>query len=75
MLYNKEQIKKIIPYDDPFLWVDEIEKIEGDTIIGYKQTTPQDPYFKGHFVDFPIMPGVLIVEGMEIGRASCRERV
>ncbi len=64
MLYNKEQIKKIIPYDDPFLWVDEIEKVEGDIVVGYKNTSPGDPYFKGHFVDFPIMPGVLVVEGI-----------
>lgn len=64
MLYSKEQIKEIIPYDEPFLWVDEIEKIEGEIIVGYKNTSPADPYFKGHFVDFPIMPGVLIVEGI-----------
>jgi NAD(P)H-dependent flavin oxidoreductase YrpB (nitropropane dioxygenase family)/3-hydroxymyristoyl/3-hydroxydecanoyl-(acyl carrier protein) dehydratase len=64
MLYTKEQVKQTIPYDDPFLWVDEIEKIEGDIIIGYKQTLSLDPYFKGHFVDFPIMPGVLVVEGL-----------
>jgi len=64
MLYNKEQIKKIIPYDDPFLWVDEIEKVEGDVVVGYKNTSVNDPYFKGHFVDFPIMPGVLVVEGI-----------
>jgi NAD(P)H-dependent flavin oxidoreductase YrpB (nitropropane dioxygenase family)/3-hydroxymyristoyl/3-hydroxydecanoyl-(acyl carrier protein) dehydratase len=64
MLYTKEQIKQTIPYDDPFLWVDEIEKIEGDVIVGYKQTLSLDPYFKGHFVDFPIMPGVLVVEGI-----------
>lgn len=63
MKLNKEQIKKIIPYKEPFLWVDEIEAIEGNTIIGYKHTSPQDPYFKGHFTDFPIMPGVLMVEG------------
>lgn len=64
MLYNKEQIKEIIPYKEPFLWVDEIEKIEGDAIVGYKQTFPEEPYFSGHFVDFPIMPGVLVVEGL-----------
>ncbi len=64
MLYNKEQIKQLIPYDDPFLWVDEIESIAGDVIVGHKQTLSLDPYFKGHFVDFPIMPGVLVVEGI-----------
>lgn len=64
MLYTREQIKKIIPYNDPFLWVDEVEKIEGDTIVAYKQTFRQEPYFSGHFVDFPIMPGVLVIEGI-----------
>ena len=64
MMLNKEEIKNIIPYDDPFLWVDEVESITDDTIIGYKQTSPDDDYFKGHFVDFPIMPGVLVIEGI-----------
>ncbi len=64
MIYSKEQIKQIIPYQEPFLWVDEIEKIEDDVIIGYKSTSPEDDFFKGHFVDFPIMPGVLTVEGI-----------
>jgi len=63
-MLNKEEIKKIIPYDDPFLWVDEVESITEDTIIGYKQTSPEDDFFKGHFVDFPIMPGVLVIEGV-----------
>jgi NAD(P)H-dependent flavin oxidoreductase YrpB (nitropropane dioxygenase family)/3-hydroxymyristoyl/3-hydroxydecanoyl-(acyl carrier protein) dehydratase len=64
MELTKEEIKKIIPYDEPFLWVDEVESIKDNTIVGYKQTSSEDPYFKGHFVDFPIMPGVLIVEGI-----------
>ncbi len=64
MFLNKQQIKEIIPYDDPFLWVDEVESIEGNTIIAYKYTSKNDAHFKGHFVDFPIMPGVLVVEGI-----------
>ncbi len=76
MLLNKEQIKEIIPYDDPFLWVDEIESLEGDVIIGYKQTSPDDPYFKGHFTDFPIMPGVLVVEGLaQTGTILLRKKI
>jgi NAD(P)H-dependent flavin oxidoreductase YrpB (nitropropane dioxygenase family)/3-hydroxymyristoyl/3-hydroxydecanoyl-(acyl carrier protein) dehydratase len=76
MLYSKEQIKEIIPYQDPFLWVDEIESIEGDTIIGFKQTHTEDEYFKGHFVDFPIMPGVLVVEGIaQTGTLLLREKL
>ncbi len=64
MPLDKQQIKEIIPYDEPFLWVDEAEIVEENLILGYKQTLPEDPYFKGHFTDFPIMPGVLIVEGI-----------
>lgn len=76
MLYSKEQIKEIIPYQDPFLWVDEIESIEGDTIIGFKQTNSTDEYFKGHFVGFPIMPGVLVVEGIaQTGTLLLREKL
>jgi NAD(P)H-dependent flavin oxidoreductase YrpB (nitropropane dioxygenase family)/3-hydroxymyristoyl/3-hydroxydecanoyl-(acyl carrier protein) dehydratase len=76
MLYNKDQIKEIIPYKEPFLWVDEIDKIEGDTIIGYKQTDSAESYFAGHFVDFPIMPGVLVVEGLaQTGTLLLRQKL
>lgn len=76
MLYNKDQIKEIIPYKEPFLWVDEIEKIEGDVIVGYKKTLSDDPYFGGHFVDFPIMPGVLVVEGIaQTGTLLLRQKM
>jgi len=76
MLYSKEQIKELIPYQEPFLWVDEVEEITKDTIIAYKQTSPQDDYFKGHFVDFPIMPGVLTVEGIaQTGTILLREKI
>lgn len=64
MLYDKEQIKKIIPYQEPFLWVDEVESMSGNNIVAYKYTTGQEDFFSGHFVDFPIMPGVLTVEGI-----------
>ena len=76
MLLNKDQIKEIIPYDDPFLWVDEIESIEGNIITGYKNTSPEDAYFKGHFTDFPIMPGVLVVEGVaQTGTVLLRKKI
>ncbi len=64
MLYNKEQLKEIIPYDDPFMWVEEIETMDSSSIVGYYHAQETEEYFKGHFVDFPIMPGVLIVEGI-----------
>jgi 3-hydroxymyristoyl/3-hydroxydecanoyl-(acyl carrier protein) dehydratase len=64
MILNKEEIKKIIPYQDPFLFVDGVEEIKENKISGFYQTSKEDYYFKGHFVDFKIMPGVLIVEAM-----------
>ncbi len=76
MLYSKEKIKELIPYGDSFLWVDEIEKIDGNTIIGHKQTNRDDDYFKSHFVDFPVMPGVLVVEGIaQTGTILLREKI
>ncbi|MCP6719573.1 MAG: 3-hydroxyacyl-[acyl-carrier-protein] dehydratase FabZ [Patescibacteria group bacterium] len=76
MMLDKEQIKKIIPYDDPFLWVDEIESINEDTIIGHRQTSLEDSYFRGHFVDFPIMPGVLVIEGIaQTGTILLRKKI
>lgn len=76
MLLNKDQIKEIIPYKEPFLWVEEVEEIENNTIIGYKQTSPNEDYFKGHFVGFPIMPGVLVVEGIaQIGTILLRKKI
>ena len=64
MELDKEQIKEIIPYAEPFLFVDGVEEIGENNITGFYQTAIDDYYFKGHFVDFPIMPGVLIVEGI-----------
>lgn len=64
MMLQKEEIKKIIPYQEPFLFVDGIEELKDNEISGFFQTSPEDWYFKGHFVDFKIMPGVLVVEAL-----------
>lgn len=64
MVLDKEEIKKIIPYDDPFLFVDGVEEMGENTISGFYQTSQDDYYFKGHFKDFAIMPGVLVVEAL-----------
>ena len=63
-MLTKEQIKEIIPYDEPFLFVDGVEEIGENAISGFYQTSKDDYYFKGHFVDFKIMPGVLVVEAL-----------
>lgn len=64
MLFDKDEIKKIIPYQEPFLFVDGVLEMAENKISGFYQTSLQDYYFKGHFVDFKIMPGVLIVEAL-----------
>ena len=65
MLYDKEQIKDIIPHREPFLLIDEIEEMEvGKSITGKKSVSADEYYFKGHFPQEPVMPGVLIVESL-----------
>jgi 3-hydroxyacyl-[acyl-carrier-protein] dehydratase len=64
MALNKQQIKEITPYQEPFLFVDEVDEIGENTISGFYQTSKDDYYFKGHFVDFKIMPGVLVIEAL-----------
>ncbi len=63
-MVSKDEIKKIIPYQEPFLFVDEVEEMGDSNISGFYQTSADDYYFKGHFVDFKIMPGVLVVEAL-----------
>ena len=63
-LYNKEKIKAILPHRDPFLFIDEIREIGKDFIVGVKFVKSEEEYFKGHFPDEPVMPGVLQLETM-----------
>ena len=59
-----EEIRKILPHRFPMLLVDRILELEPERIVGIKNVTVNEPFFQGHFPDFPVMPGVLIVEAM-----------
>lgn len=60
-----EQIKEIIPHRYPFLLVDKVLEIEeGERVVGLKNVTINEPFFQGHFPEYAVMPGVLIVEAL-----------
>lgn len=65
MELNIDQIKEIIPHRYPFLLVDKILELEeGKRAVGIKNVTANEEFFNGHFPDYPVMPGVLIIEAL-----------
>jgi 3-hydroxyacyl-[acyl-carrier-protein] dehydratase len=60
-----EEILRIIPHRYPFMMVDRVEVVEeGKYCVGVKCVSANELYFHGHFPEKPIMPGVLMLEGM-----------
>lgn len=57
-------IREILPHRYPFLLVDRILEFDQEHVVGIKNVTANEPHFTGHFPEFPVMPGVLIIEAM-----------
>ena len=63
-IMDSEKIKEILPHREPFLFIDEIYELNENDILGLKHVKADEYYFDGHFPDYPILPGVIIVEAM-----------
>ena len=63
-LLDTTKIMEILPHRPPFLFIDKIYELTDDLVIGVKNVTIDEDFFKGHFPDYPVMPGVIIIEAM-----------
>jgi 3-hydroxyacyl-[acyl-carrier-protein] dehydratase len=63
--YDIQGVMNLLPHRYPFLMIDRaVNIVDGQSIVGIKNVTCNEPYFPGHFPGHPVMPGVLIVEAM-----------
>ena len=76
MELNSNQIQEIIPHRYPMLLVDKIIELEpGESAVGIKGVTANEQFFQGHFPDYHVMPGVLIIEALaQVGAVAILSR-
>ena len=66
-----EQLKRLLPHRPPFLMIDRLTDIkDGESAVGWKAVTINEPHFAGHFPEYAVMPGVLIIEAMAQAAAA-----
>ncbi|MCL2185745.1 MAG: 3-hydroxyacyl-ACP dehydratase FabZ [Treponema sp.] len=71
---SREEIEKLLPHRDPFLFVDEIIEATKEKIVAKHLFSENEYFFKGHFPEYPVVPGVIIVETMaQSGGAGLRK--
>ena len=68
------EIEKLLPHRTPFLFVDEIIEASEEKIIATKTFTEKDFFFEGHFPEYPVVPGVILIETIaQAGGAGLRK--
>lgn len=71
-MLGAKEIKQILPHRYPFLMIDRVEEVEeGKRARGYKNLSINEGFFNGHFPEYPVMPGVLILEALAQMGAIC----
>jgi 3-hydroxyacyl-[acyl-carrier-protein] dehydratase len=57
-------IKSVLPHRYPFLLIDKVIEVDEKRAVGIKNVSINEPFFEGHFPEYPVMPGVLVIEAM-----------
>lgn len=59
---TRDEIERLIPHRPPFLWIDRIREMDEQRIVAEKWIDPELDVFRGHYPQFPVLPGVLVCE-------------